>query len=227
MWHHVAPQLSEHFRLLTFDNRGIGRSSKVPGPHLMSTMASDAAAVLEAAGLKSANVMGISMGGYIAQEFALQYPDRLNSLILGCTSCGGENAVLAAPEVLEVLRARATMRPEEGIRALVPYIYGPKTHSERIESDLEIRMRTYPSEDTYTAQLDGIAVWSSYSRLGQIRAKTLVIHGDHDGLVPQPNGRLLAERIPSATFVGFEESSHIFFTDQPEKTVKTVQNFLI
>src|SRR6476659_3223043 len=92
MWHRTAPVMSQHFRTILFDNRGVGRSDVPSGPYPIPVMAADAAAVLDAAGVSQAHVMGMSMGGMIAQEFALQYPDRVSKLVLGCTACGGPKA---------------------------------------------------------------------------------------------------------------------------------------
>lgn len=226
MWHHIEPAMAAHLRVIVFDNRGVGKSNVVPGPHLMETMAADAAAVLDAAGVESAHVLGASMGGYIAQEFTLQYPQRVRTLILGSTACGGENTVAAEQEVLDLIREREHMSPEQGIRVMVPYIYDPSTPAERIEADLAIRLKTYPPTETYVAQLEGLFQWESYSRLDQLRAPTLVIHGEHDRLVPPQNGRLLAEKIRGARLVMLPNASHIFFTDQPEPTVSSVLEFL-
>ena len=95
LWHRTRPGLAQRFRTIAFDNRGVGLSDVPPGPYSIATMALDAAAVLDAAGVSSAHVFGISMGGMIAQEFALQYPARTRSLILGCTAAGGPSAVRA------------------------------------------------------------------------------------------------------------------------------------
>ncbi len=226
MWYHVEPDLAARYRVIVFDNRGVGKSDTVPGPHLIPTMAADAAAVLDAADVETAHVFGLSMGGYIAQEFALQYPQRVRGLILGGASCGGENAVPAKQEVWDVARERLNMPPEKAVRALVPYIYDPTTPQERIEIDMEIRLRTYPSAESYNAQLEGILQWESFGRLGQLRMPTLVIHGEHDQLVPPENGRRLADMIPGAKLEMMPNASHMFTTDRPQETVATVLGFL-
>lgn len=227
MWHRTTPLVSQHFKTILFDNRGVGKSDIPPGPYPIATMAADAAAVLDAAGVAGADVYGVSMGGMIAQEFALRYPGRVRKLILGCTAAGGPKAVRADPEVNQVLLMRGNMTLEEGTEAMVPYIYDAGTPRTRIDEDLAIRRRTYPTAEAYTAQLQGILAWESYSRLGQIQAPTLVIHGETDRLVPPGNGRLIAEAITGSKLVLIPHASHIYMTDQPEASHKSVMDFLL
>jgi 3-oxoadipate enol-lactonase len=120
MWHRSRPLLAKHYRTIAFDNRGIGQSDVPPGVYSMSLMASDAAVVMDAAGIETADVFGVSMGGMIAQEFALQYPKRVRSLILGCTAAGGPNAVQAEPAALQTL-LRQGMTPQESWEAITPF----------------------------------------------------------------------------------------------------------
>ena len=119
MWHRTRPFLAQSFRTIAFDNRGIGQSDVPEGVYSIAQMASDAAAVLDAANIPSAHLFGVSMGGMIAQEFALQYPQRVRSLILGCTNAGGPHAVRAASEVLQILM-RQGMTPREADRSHHP-----------------------------------------------------------------------------------------------------------
>ena len=226
MWHRTAPELSKQFRTILFDNRGVGRSDIPPGPYSIATMAADAAAVLDAAQIERADVFGISMGGMIAQEFALQYPQRVGKLILGCTACGGPQAVRAEAEVNAVLLNRGNMPMEDAIQAGVPFVYDSHTSRELVEEDLAIRRRTFPEPRAYTAQLQGILAWTSYDRLANIHAPTLVIHGATDRLVPPGNGKLIAETIPEAKFVLIDNASHIFTTDQAERALSEVTSFL-
>jgi 3-oxoadipate enol-lactonase len=226
MWHRTWPLMAHHFRTLVFDNRGVGKSEVPPGPYAVADMAADAAAVLDAAGVDRAHVYGISMGGMIAQEFAIRYPQRVRSLVLGCTGCGGQNSIPAAPNVLQVLLARATMTPEEGAEAMVPYIYDASTPRARIEEDLAIRRRTFPTAAGYLAQMQGILAWTCFDRLGQIHAPTLIIHGETDQLVPPQNAEVLKQHIPGARLAMLPHASHIFTTDQPEESQSIVLDFL-
>jgi pimeloyl-ACP methyl ester carboxylesterase len=225
-WWRTRPVLAKQFRTIAFDNRGVGRSDVPPGPYPIPLMASDAAAVLDAAGVARSHLLGVSMGGMIAQEFALQYPDRTLSLVLGCTSPGGPNAVRAEAAAIQMLTGRAGMTPEEAERAVIPFIYDPATPRQRIEEDLAIHRPWYPTPAGYTAQLQGIFVWQAFDRLGQISAPTLVIHGEADRLIPAENARLIASRIPGARLVLIPEANHLFTTDQPEAAHAALLQFL-
>jgi pimeloyl-ACP methyl ester carboxylesterase len=226
MWHRTRPLLAGYFRTIAFDNRGVGRSDTPAGPYSIGLMASDAAAVLEAAEVENAHVFGVSMGGMIAQEFALQYPRRVRSLILGCTAAGGPTAVRSEPEAVQMLKGRAGMTPDEAAKAALPFIYDTGTPRELIEEDLAVRRPWLPRAESYIAQLQGIFAWEGYSRLPEICMPTLVIHGENDRLVPAGNGRLTAGRIPGARLVLIPHASHIFPTDQPQIANDAILNFL-
>jgi 3-oxoadipate enol-lactonase len=226
MWYRTRPLLAQRFRTIAFDNRGVGRSDVPAGPYPIPLMASDAAAVLDAASVESAHIYGISMGGMIAQEFALRYPNRVRSLILSCTSAGGPNAVRAEPEVTQLVLARGQMAPSEAAEAAIPFIYNPETPRARIDEDLAVRKEWFPRPEAYMNQLKGIFTWEAFSRLGQIKAPTLVIHGDADRLVPPGNGQLIAARISNAKLVLIANAGHIFWTDQPEAAWRAVRDFL-
>jgi len=226
MWHRMRPALSASYRTIVLDNRGAGQSDVPPGPYSIALMASDAAAVFDAAGVPSANVFGVSMGGMIAQEFALQYPGRVQSLILGCTAAGGPTAKRAEPAAIEMLKARTWMSREQAAEAAIPFIYDTATPRHLIDEDIAQRDPWPTSPAGYLAQLQAILPWESFSRLPQITAPTLVIHGRADRLVPPGNGELIAARIPGAQLVLIERASHLFSTDQPEAAEKAVFEFL-
>lgn len=226
MWHRTRPVLAERFWTLALDNRGVGRSDVPRGPYPIPLMAADAAAVLDAAGVESAHIFGVSMGGMIAQELALQYPKRVRSLMLGCTSAGGPTAVRAEQEARQMLLARGAMTTEQALEAPLPFIYDSATPRERIAEDVAIRRRWFPRPEAYNAQLEGILAWESYSRLAEIDVRTLVIHGESDRLVPPGNAKLIAARIPGAKLVMIPRASHIFATDQPDLAHEAILSFL-
>jgi 3-oxoadipate enol-lactonase len=226
MWWRTRPVLDGRYRTIVLDNRGVARSDLPPGPYPIALMAADALAVLDAAGVERAHVVGISMGGMIAQEFTLQYPERVRSLILGCTAAGGPTAVRSEPEVIDLLMNRDSMTPEQGAIAAIPYIYDLDTPRDRIDEDLTIRRPWFARPEAYVAQLQGILGWESYSRLPQIKAPTLVVHGETDRLVPLANGELITARIPGAKLVTLPHASHIFPTDQSAACHAAILEFL-
>ena len=224
-WYRTRPILNQRYRTIAFDNRGVGQSDVPPGPYSIPQMASDAAAVLGAAKVNAAHIFGVSMGGMIAQEFALQYPQKVRSLILGCTAAGGPEAVRAEPAVLQVLMTRSP-NPDDFAKAIGPFIYDRGTPPKLIEEDTEVRRKWYPTADAYSAQLQAILAWESYSRIAQITQPTLVLHGENDKLVPPENGKLIAARISGAKLVLIANASHIFLTDQTAAAHTAILDFL-
>jgi 3-oxoadipate enol-lactonase len=224
-WYRTRPILNRRYRTIAFDNRGVGQSDTPAGPYSMVQMAADASAVMKAANVNTAHILGVSMGGMIAQEFALQYPQKVRSLMLGCTTAGGPDAVQPAAEVIGVLMSRG-VDPEAFAAAINPFIYDARTPRARMDEDLAARRKWFPTPEGYFAQLQAIIGWEAYSRISQIQAPTLVMHGEHDQLVPPENGKLIAERIPGANLAMIRNASHIFNTDQPEAAHAAILEFL-
>ncbi len=226
MWRELRTIMAGHFRTILFDNRGVGKSDVPLRPWSMRTMARDAAAVLDAANVQSANVLGISMGGMIAQELALLHPERVRKLVLACTQCGGPRAVRPGLDVY-----RAFVRPyaslDQRSKAFVPLLYSPETPVDRIDQDRKTLLANYAPVRGSIAQILAILTWRCHRHLPRIASPTLVIHGDRDRLVPVENGRLIAELIPGAKLVELPGAGHIFPTDQPERTVDELLRFLL
>jgi pimeloyl-ACP methyl ester carboxylesterase len=218
-WWRTAPVLAHRLRAIAFDNRGVGRSGRPPGPYTAADMADDGVAVLDAAGVDRAHVYGISLGGMIAQEIALRHPQRVRSLVLGATTPGGKDAAAADDATLAFFRRRAEMPAEEAVWASVPYNYSARTrreHPQRIGQDIAERLR-YPVERApYEAQLEAALGHDAHSRLGDIEAPTLVVHGREDRMVPRENARILAQAIPGAQLTLLDDAAHLYFTDVPE-----------
>ncbi len=226
MWFRIAPALAERYRVVRMDNRGAGHTGDVPGaPYTVEMMAADGLAVLDAAGCATAHVVGVSMGGLMAQEIALTAPDRVRSLVLACTHPGISHAVLN-PDAIAMLTNRAAMTPEEAAEASIPFNYAPATPRERIEEDWAVRLPLATTPAGYLAQATGTAQWNGLERLGGLAVPTLVLHGEDDRLVPLANGRKLADAIPGAELVVLPAANHVFFTDHPQRTVELLLSWL-
>jgi 3-oxoadipate enol-lactonase len=227
MWYRLLPRFAERHRTIFFDNRGVGRSDPPASPFAIADMAKDAAAVMDAAGVESADVLGFSMGGFIAQELALRYPERVRRLVLASTACGGSEGVWAAPEVLIALEAKGVKTREEGFWMTAPYNYHQSTPRALMEEDMEMTLRSPLKRESYQAQLQAIMAWEgSYSRLKTLSALTLVLHGDSDLLIPTENGRILARVIPGAELVLIPGAGHRFMTDKLEEGAGAILSFL-
>lgn len=219
-WWSTIPILARSFRVIAFDNRDTGRSSRVQWPYSVAQMAHDAVAVLDAAGEQSAHVYGISLGSLVAQEVALRHPDRVDALILGSSSAGGFAAYKPSPSSFAqtfLLRAGA-MGAEEAQWAAVPYTYGERTRrlrAERIGADIAHRMTSAPEPLAYMHQAAAVATHDAYERLNQIGAPTLVVHGEEDVFIPPANALVLAERIPGAELRLWPDAAHMYIIDEP------------
>ena len=226
MWHRTAPLLARKFRVILFDNRGVGRSDVPRGPYLIARMAEDTAAVMSAAGVRSAHILGASMGGMIAQEFALRYPMRVRSLMLGCTWCGGRRAVRPDLRSFPSLRDFQKLSAEHKMRSMIPLLYAVNTPHDRIEEDIRLRLAFVPTNRGYYSQLLGTVVWQSWNRLPRIQQSVKIMHGAFDRLIPVANAHILASRIPNARLFVVPEAGHVFTTDQPEIVNQETMEFL-
>lgn len=232
-WYPQIPGLSREYQAIAFDNRGTGQSDKPDIPYTTETMAGDALGLLEALATDAAHIYGVSMGGMIAQEFALRYPDKVISLILGCTTPGGPNSIMADAEAMTFLFDMERMKrltPEEGAREMLPFLFtqefidkNPKLIEEFIAGMLEYNITPLHS---YQRQGEAIMRFNAYDRLPQIKAPTLVIAGTADRLIPVENSRILASRIPNAELVILENVGHGFFTEALEEANKAILDFL-
>jgi 3-oxoadipate enol-lactonase len=218
--------LREDFDLIAYDHRGVGASSRLDGPVTIAQMAHDAAGLLAALDLDSAHVVGISMGGMIAQELALADPERIRTLTLGCTYCGGEGSSLTAPEVLQGLtEAMMSGDRERALRAgFEVNISAAKAQDEDLyASFLEIAVQRAVALPVVMQQMQACAAHDTQARLPSLHMPTLVIHGTEDQLLPVANGRLTASLIEGSRLEIFDGAGHLFFWEQPERSAELVR----
>jgi 3-oxoadipate enol-lactonase len=220
--------LNRELRVLHYDQRGLGRTSPGDHPPTMADFADDAAALLDDVGWPSAHVVGTSFGGMVALELALRHPDRVERLVLNCTSPGGPNPSYPIHELqelppgdrLEAWLAVLDDRYDPGAEEPVPGLgafYG----------DLRTRFldeRDEASLAGYRAQLEARRHHDVVDRLGDIAAPTLVCAGRHDAIAPLPNAELLARSIPDARLEIFD-GGHLFLL-QDRRAFTTIRAHL-
>ena len=219
-WWATMPVLARSSRVIAFDNRDTGGSSRVLWPYSVAQMAEDAVAVLDAAGEEHAHVYGISLGSLVAQEVALRHPERVSALVLGASSAGGFAGYKpSAASYAQTFLVRAgSMGREEAEWAAVPYTYGEKTrrlHADRIAADIAHRLKAPPEPLAYLHQAAAVATHDAYERLNQIAAPTLVVHGERDIFIPPANALVLAEKIPGAEVQMWPDAGHMYIIDEP------------
>src|SRR4051812_5749884 len=228
-WWATTPVLSRSFRVIAFDNRDTGRSSRSRWPYSVAQMAGDAVAVLDAAGEERAHVYGISLGGLVAQDVVLHHPDRVQALVLGATTAGGVSAALPAPMPMTFFARAGTMGPEEAEWAAVPYTYSENTrrlHADRIAANIAHRVGGGSDALAYLHQAAAVATHDTRDRLARIPAPTLVVHGEQDLVVPPANARQLARRIPGARLRVWPDAGHLYIIDEP-RADREIARFLL
>ncbi len=218
--------LREDFEVIAYDHRGVGASSRLEGEISIAQLAEDAAGLLAALELDSVHVLGISMGGMVAQELALAHPERVRTLTLGCTYCGGEGSAQATPEAMRHL--------SEAIRS------GDRERAIRASWEINVSARKAADEDAYAdflaiaqrravalavsmAQAQAIFGHDTSKRLAQLQMPILVIHGTEDQLLPVANGRMIAELVPGARLEIFDGVGHLFFWERPAESAQLIR----
>jgi 3-oxoadipate enol-lactonase len=228
-WGPLPSLLARDFRVVLIDNRGVGESDAPPGPYSVAQLAADVASVLDDAGIDRTHVFGVSLGGYIAQEFALTYPERVDRLVLASTAPGGPRSFPMPPRGLEAFRRFPTMSREEGLRLMVENSLGDVGVRERPELVDEIysyRLAHAPTLEAWQAQAYAGATFDAYERVSAIDAPTLVLQGDDDSVVDPRNADLLGELIPDARVEHVPGSGHLLVWQEGEKLAPIVREFL-
>jgi pimeloyl-ACP methyl ester carboxylesterase len=219
-WEPVLDGLARSFDVILFDNRGIGESDAPPGPYTAAELAADAAQVLDEAGVERAHVLGTSLGGMVAQELALAAPERVDRLVLACTTPGGSEAFPMPEQTVKLMTSGATLRQ------FVENALAPEADEEIVERILRHREATAQPIEAWSAQASAGASFDALDRIEGIAAPTLVLHGTEDAVVDSRNTTLLALRIPDARVELFPGGGHLFFWEQPERFVEVVTEFL-
>jgi pimeloyl-ACP methyl ester carboxylesterase len=232
-WHRMLPFLARHFQVITFDNRGVGESDKPEGPYTAHMLAADTVGLLDALGIEKAAVLGHSMGGFIAQAMALEFPHKVDKLILCSTNFGGPRHVPVTPEAMKVL-TDVSSDPLTRFRNGLVISTAPgwaENNPDMIQRWVEWRVANPIEPAPYQAQLAiGLGLLQEAAafenQLHRIKVPTLILFGEHDKVVPPANASLLAEKIADSKVVILPEAGHFFPIEAPKAAAQAVIDFL-
>jgi pimeloyl-ACP methyl ester carboxylesterase len=224
--HPFLDELERSFDCVVFDNRGMGLSGRAELPFTIADMAGDTAALLDALGIETAHAVGISMGGMIAQELALAHPERIRTLTIGASYCGGPDGSLMAPEDLQMLStAYASGEPEQVFRAMWEINLSPSFRADdsRFAAFAEMGSALPAPQPVVLQQMRACGAHDTHERLDQIELPTLVIHGDADRLLGYDNGREIAALIPGSRLATLAGVGHMFWWEQPQRSAALIR----
>lgn len=222
--------LQDDLRTVSYDHRGIGLSPAANDPFTIKDLAEDAAGLLDTLGWESAHVLGISMGGMVAQELALAHPGRIRTLTLGCTFCGGPGSQLTPQETMAKLGAAMTSGDrEEAIR--VGYEVNVSAEFRRqaahYDSFRAMALAAPAKVATIMLQMQACLAHDTHDRLPQIAAPTLVLHGREDQMLPAANGELIASLVPGASLEVWDGVGHMFWWEQPQLSAGALKDHIL
>ena len=231
-WHKMVPFLAEHFQVITFDNRGVGQSDKPTGPYTAQMLAADTAGLLDALGIEKAIIAGHSMGGFVAQAMALDFPQKVAKLILCSTNFGGPHHVPVTPEAMQVLTdvtSDALTRFKNGLSVSTAPDWS-ENNPEMIEEWVKWRVANPIDPAPYQAQLAiGLGLLPEAAafedKLSRLNVPTLILFGAHDKVVPPENASLLAEKISGSKVVILPNAGHFFPIEVAEAASRTITDF--
>jgi 3-oxoadipate enol-lactonase len=222
----LLSDLRDDFDVIAYDHRDCGDSTKTGQPFTIAELAVDAAGLLEALDVDCAHVLGISMGGMVAQELALAHPERIRSLTLGCTYSGGEGSRLASEATLRRLaEGTASGDRERAVRTAWEVNVSPTFAAKEdvYATFLQNGLRYAVALPVILEQMRAITGHDTSTRLPELVAPTLVIHGTLDEMLPVENGHMISGLIPDARLEIFEDVGHLFFWEDPQRSAELVR----
>ena len=231
-WFFQIPAFKKHFLAVTFDNRGIGKTDRSKEPYTIKTMAGDVIGLMDYLGIDEAHILGLSLGGMVAQEIAITYPHRVRKLVLGSTFAE-KNVSDASPGPQRALGVREGL-PSTDIQNIhfnilmtfmISSAFNRALYRMFLTLLLKIRRRSIDANG-YFEQMDAVRGYSTADRLHLIQAPTLIITGTGDRLVSPHYSDLIARRIPNAKLVKVDGGSHAFFIEMRGRFNEEVPAFL-
>lgn len=231
MWYKQVDELKKHFKVIIFDNRGVGQTDKPDTEYSIELFADDTAEVLSALNIDRSHVLGVSMGGFIAQEFALKYPKMVNKLLLCSTSFGGPHSIPIPQETLAImLKGGGTYNSIAEIKQAISTALAEESldqHQDILDKIMEEKMNNPQPKYAYQRQLMAGVSFNAEERVQQIKAETLILAGKGDRVVPYKNSELLASKLQNSRVELIENGGHVFFMEQTEATNRTIIEFLL
>jgi pimeloyl-ACP methyl ester carboxylesterase len=222
-------RFGDRYEAVTLDNRGTGASDKPDGPYSLEVMADEAVAVLDAIGRPRAHVVGISMGGMIAQLVALRHPARVASLALIATHVGGRGVTPPTPAAAAALVADRSRPPRDVVRDAMTAIAAPgfaARNPAAIDAIVALAVAQPTPPAAFVRQFQAILASDRSAQLGRISAPTLVVHGTEDPLIPPANGAVLARAIPGARLVELPGCGHLPMWERPAELAHALDAFI-
>jgi pimeloyl-ACP methyl ester carboxylesterase len=231
LWFRQTPELSKHFQVIVFDNRGAGESDKPEEPYTIKMFADDTAGLLKALDISRPHIVGASLGGLIAQEFALTYSQMVSRLVLASTGFGGPHMV--KPSLFALIPMLLTMRrsgdPALDIRRSFELFTSRAwcaQHDDLVTQYVDWRVAHPQPPEAYKRQNAAVKTFDGEDRIGQIKAPVLIIHGANDRVVPVKNAHLLKSKLPQAQLVIIPEAGHAAPIQCAEQFNAAVTQFL-
>ncbi len=225
----LLPDFTDQFEVLIFDQRGSGQSEKPDVEYTMGMIADDTAALMDYVGFPPAHVYGVSMGGMIAQELAIRHASHVQSLVLGCTTPGGPQAVSLQGEAIQSSHSTEELSAEERGKALAETAFTEgyiQKHPEIISTLVEARKKQPLDTVGFSHRMQAAYMHNTFDRLSQITCPTLVITGKDDALIAWENSKLLAKNIANSELVVLEPAGHVFWVEQPTRSRNAILTFL-
>lgn len=229
-WSWQVDELAKSFQIITFDPKGISRSGIANNDVVsISGIANDIVALLDELEIKAAHVLGISFGGFVAQDFALRFPERVKRLILASTSFGGPNHVAPSMQVLAAFASTDGLNTAERIRRYLTVAFSrdfAETNSDTVDKFCRLREENFVPREIYMQQLQAALSFNVEDQVPRIVTETLVITGDKDVVVPAQNSHNLASALPNARLEIIGGSGHMAFVEKADEFNRIVGAFL-
>lgn len=234
-YNHIAEGMKDHYRIIKIDGRGLGLSDKPEGMYSIDMLTLDVLAVLDLLGIEKINILGHSLGGFVAQQFYNNTPDRVNAIILVSTNVGygDPNAVLPSKESIdrfnEVLNPEAADFAEKALaKTLMCYdqTFAFTPEGQQAITEVAMMSKARVLHESLVKRGDGGWKYHNFENLGNIKVPVLVIHGDSDQLVPLANADIFSNKIPCCTKVVFENCGHHPFIEKRDAFVSALSQFV-